>query len=189
MPRLGVAAVVRFGLTVGIFGAVVSWSYRHPRLYELLSPVESWAAGGTRWLLAWSGIEVERAGTVLSHSSGFAYNVGYRCTGLVVAAFLAVGLVALPLGRRARARGLIVGVPLVLAANLARLVSLFYVGVHRPAAFDIAHLVVWEGAMVLVILAVWFKCLGSIGGAAGGPPAAAGRGGPRAGPLERPGLA
>ena len=129
--RIGMVDVVRFGLVMGIFGAAVSWSYGYPRLYGLLSPVEGWTTDATRWLLAWSGIEVGRVGTVLSHPGGFAYDIGYRCTGLVVAAFLGVGLLALPLGWRARARGLIVGLPLVLAANLARLVGLFFVGVHR----------------------------------------------------------
>lgn len=161
--RIGMADVVRFGLVMGTFGAAVRWSYRHPGLYGLLAPVEGWTAGATRWLLAWSGIEVERAGTILSHPGGFACNVGYRCTGLVVAAFLAMGLLALPLGWRTRARGLIVGVPLVLAANLARLVSLFYVGVHRRDLFDVAHLVLWELAMVLVILGVWIGCAASRG--------------------------
>lgn len=182
--RIGMADVVRFGLAVGAFGAVVRWSYRHPGLYAFLSPVEGWTAGATRWLLAGSGIEVERAGTILSHPGGFAYNVGYRCTGLVVVAFLAVGLLALPLGWRARARGLMAGVPLVLAANLARLVSLFYVGVYRREAFDFAHLVLWEAAMVLVILAVWIGSSRGLADAAGAPPDAA----VRAGPPLQPGI-
>ena len=78
-------------------------------------------------------------------------------------------------------RGLIVGVPLVLAANLARLVSLFFIGVHRRQAFDFAHLVLWEAAMVLVILAVWIWCFASPGDAPGGAEAQAGDARHRAG--------
>lgn len=158
---------MRFGLVLGAFGAAVSWSYRHPRLYGLLAPVESWTTDATCWLLAWSGIEVERAGTVLSHPGGFSCDIGYRCTGVVVAAFLIAGLLALPLGWRSRARGVAVGVPLVLAVNLARLVSLYFVGVHWPEAFDFAHLVAWEAAMVLAILGVWIGCASRLGTPAG----------------------
>lgn len=150
--------ILRFGLSLALLGAAVIWSYGRPELYRLFGPVETWTAAATEWLLLRCGSDVERVGRALSHSGGFAYTIGYRCTGLVVAAFLAVGLLAAPLPRRIRLRGLIVGVPVVLAANLARLVSLFLVGVHWPAAFDFAHLTLWEGAMVLVILAVWAGC-------------------------------
>ena len=151
--------ILRFALLMAAFGGAVSWSYDHPGLYRHLAPAEGWTAAATHSLLLRTGIEVERAGTLLAHPAGFAYDLGYRCTGLVVAAFLVVGLMALPLPRGRRLWGLLVGVPVVMAANLARLVSLYFVGVHLPGAFDFAHLVLWEAAMVLLILAVWAACL------------------------------
>jgi exosortase/archaeosortase family protein len=169
--RIRPRQVVRFGLALAVCGAVVSWSYGHPELYRPLAPLEERTAEATEWLLCRSGIEVERAGSVLSHPAGFAYNLGYRCTGAAVFAFLAVGILVLPLSWRTRRRGLSVGILLVLVTNQARLVSLYYIGVHQPpAVFDFAHRVLWEAAMVGVILAVWLRCLRQGRSSAAGPP-------------------
>jgi len=39
--------------------------------------------------------------------------------------------------------------------NLVRLVSLFYVGTYMPQHLDVAHLVVWQGVMVLSVVVLW----------------------------------
>jgi len=71
------------------------------------------------------------------------------------AAVLAVAILASPGMWGAKQRGLVVGIPLVRAVNLLRLVHLFYLGIHVPRHFVLAHTLVWEGTMVLFTFVTW----------------------------------
>jgi exosortase/archaeosortase family protein len=81
--------------------------------------------------------------------------VYYRCTGLLPAAFVAVAVLAFPVPARLRWKGLVGGVPLVLAVNFARLVGLRAVGVELHRHFDVSHRVVGEWLIVLTVTAYW----------------------------------
>ena len=129
--------------------------YRSPRLTGALAPFERLTARLTAALVDVCGMEVERSGTVLRHPAGFAYEIYYACTGLFLAAVLVAGLLALPGPRRRKSAAALLGVAGVFALNQARLVSLFYLGVRRPAVFDFAHEVVWEGLMLGAVLWFW----------------------------------
>ncbi len=146
---------MRFAATLVLFGLAVAGFYRSPRLYGMLEPSELWTARITEKVLAVSGIEVERLGTILAHPAGFRYEIYYRCTGWVVAAFLLAGLFALPGGWRSKLWAAPLGVLLILAVNFIRLVSLFYIGVHYPGAFHFAHSVLWESGMILLAVLFW----------------------------------
>ena len=102
---------------------------------------------------------MHRQGAVLSHPGGFSYEIYYRCTGWIVAAFLAAGLIALPGGRRAKAWGMAIGASMVMTLNFARLVALFWIGVRLPQAFAFAHEVVGQAGMLLAVLAFWLAWL------------------------------
>ena len=147
--------LARFALALALFALALAGFYRSPGLTRMLEPSELWTAGVTERVLAVSGIEVERNGTILAHPGGFRYQIYYRCTGWMVAAFLLVGLFALPGGWHAKLGTAALGVLAVLALNFVRLVSLFYVGVHYPSAFHFTHSVVWEGAMILLAMLFW----------------------------------
>ena len=106
-------------------------------------------------VLRLGGWPVLTAGPVVAHPDGFAMEIYYRCTGLLPAAFLAVAVLAFPVGPGRRWRGLAGGVLLVLAVNLARLVALMVVGVSAPGYFDVAHRVVGEWLIILTVAAYW----------------------------------
>ncbi len=122
---------------------------------RLLDPLAGLVASVTQAVLQAIGIAAERAGTVLFVPGGFAYDVTIGCTGLLPAAVLAVAILASPGTWGAKQRGLVVGVPLLLTVNLLRLVHLFYLGIHAPHHFVLAHTLLWEGTMVLFTLVTW----------------------------------
>ena len=103
------------------------------------------------------GIDAARAGGILYVSGGFGYEITAGCTGLVAGTALSIAIVASPgtRGGAAKAWGVLLGVPLVLAVNLVRLAHLFYIGVHAPQRFALAHSVLWEGAVVLITFTTW----------------------------------
>ncbi len=122
---------------------------------RLLDPLAGLVASVTQGALQAIGIAAERAGTVLFVPGGFAYDITIGCTGLLPAAVLAVAILASPGTWGAKQRGLVVGVPLVLTVNLLRLVHLFYLGIHAPRHFVLAHTLLWEGTMVLFTFVTW----------------------------------
>ena len=50
---------------------------------------------------------------------------------------------------RRRLAGLVAGLLAIQALNLVRVVSLFWIGAHRPALFSASHTVLWQSAVVL----------------------------------------
>jgi len=145
----------RFALAVSFFVVALVAAYRHPVIFEPIGPAEHATAAAVAAVVRAVGVEVARTGNLLVHPSGFGFEVYHRCTGLVHSVLLVVGLLALPGRRRAKAIGIIAGVLLVLAANLARLVTLYLVAVHAPEALDFLHAVVWEALMLIVVLGCW----------------------------------
>jgi len=122
---------------------------------RLLDSLAGWVASLTQAGLHGIGIAAQRAGTLLYVPGGFAYEINIGCTGLLPAAVLAVAILAAPETRSAKGRGLLVGVPLLLTVNLLRLVHLFYIGIHAPGRFVVAHALLWEATLVLFTFATW----------------------------------
>jgi exosortase/archaeosortase family protein len=126
-----------------------------PPSVRLLDPLAGLVASLTQAALHAIGIAAQRAGTVLFVPGGFAYDITVGCTGLLPAVVLAAAILASPGTLDAKRRGLSVGVPLVLAVNLLRLVHLFYLGIHAPRVFVLAHSLVWEATLVLCTFVTW----------------------------------
>jgi exosortase/archaeosortase family protein len=146
---------LRFATVMAVFAGVVFLTYREEVLGALLTPVATVTAEMTLVMLRWAGMVGVRVATVISHPDGFAYEIYYRCTGFLPVAFVTLAILASPGPLRRKVIGLALGVPVLIVLNLTRLVHLFYVGVHSPAAFDFAHAVVWEGLLILAIFALW----------------------------------
>ncbi len=146
---------LRVGLVAASLLAAVLLTPRRPVLDPVLAPLDELTARVTAALLEWGGLEVDREGVVLSHASGFAYEIYWRCTGLLPGVFVAGLILASPGRARDRGVGAAAGAVIVLVVNFIRLVHLFQLGVRQPAAFAWAHSVLWEAAIVLLVLAVW----------------------------------
>ncbi len=146
---------IRFAALMIAFVGVVFLTYREGVLGSLLTPVTILTTRTTLALLQLSGIEVAQLGTVIYHPDGFAYEVYYRCTGVLPVGFLTVSILAYPGALPRKIIGLAAGVPFLVALNFARLVHLFHIGVQNPAIYDVAHKVLWESVIVLAVFGLW----------------------------------
>ncbi len=113
-------------------------------------------ASQVKLILAWLGVPVSQHAAALYIPGGFGYVIVIGCTGVVPATVLAIAVFASPATAATRAAGLVVAVPLVLLLNLLRLIHLFYVGVHDPQTFGLAHEVLWECAIAVFTVGIWF---------------------------------
>lgn len=146
----------RFALVVGPVTLALVGLYLARVELPFLAPLGVATAEIAGRILALSGIETLRAGDVLSHPSGFGYQVAYSCTGLFQWVFLVAGLLGLRLTGRSRWLRLLVGTGVLAAVNQLRLVVLFWLGLFAPHWFDFAHEVLFRSLMLAVVLLVWF---------------------------------
>lgn len=152
-----------FRLVVGVAGAVgvVLALELAPALQRLLDPLDILLARATEHLLTSMDMAVLRSGTVLTHPDGFGYRVGYECSGIRPAAVIAMMIFVVRATACQRVVGILLALVIIEALNLGRLVHLYWLGVHQPEAFWMAHHVTWNiiaVSAVLVYLAVWL-CL------------------------------
>lgn len=89
------------------------------------------------------------------HSERFSLSVVTACTGLFTTGVFVVAVLAFPARWRAKAIGVALGIASISVLNVVRLVSLFLIGVHAPAVFDRAHLLVWQSLLILLALLLW----------------------------------
>ncbi len=147
----------RFIVKVSTYMVLFLVVYRDDLLGRLLSPWEELTAQMTLVLLHFLKVEAVRLGSQIYHPGGFAYEINYRCTAVLVAAILAVLTAATPASVRSKLVGLCVGIPVLVGLNLIRLIQLFHTGVFHPALFELAHGLVWELILMLATLGIWWR--------------------------------
>lgn len=147
---------VRFVMKAATFMTLFLLVYRDDLLGRLLGPWEELTARMTLALLHFLKVEALRLGSQIHHPGGFAYEIYYRCTAVLVTALLAALTVATPASVRSKLIGLSVGIPVLVALNLIRLVHLFHTGVFNPDLFDLAHGLVWELILISATLGLWW---------------------------------
>jgi len=89
------------------------------------------------------------AGSVSTH----VIRVADGCNGLHVSILLWAAVAAFPASLARKVKGLAAGTAIIHAANLLRVISLFYLEPHGGAWFDFAHLYLWEALIVLGVFA------------------------------------
>ena len=99
---------------------------------------------------------VERDGKQLTNPGG-SITVARGCDALAPTALFLTAVLASPAAFRFKWRGLIVGVLILMAANVARIVTLFLTRVHWQEAFDVMHLDIWQGLFILLAIFLWWR--------------------------------
>jgi len=85
-------------------------------------------------------------------STGF--TIIAECTGYTAIALFFSVVVAYPSPVLKKLIGLAVGIPLIVAFNMLRLVIMALVLAHRPQYFELAHLYFWQIALIIFVVAI-----------------------------------
>jgi exosortase H (IPTLxxWG-CTERM-specific) len=78
-----------------------------------------------------------------------------ECTGVYEAVLLSAALLAFPASWGKTAIGFLLGLPLIYALNLARIVLLLCVGRWLPGAFELMHVYFWQVTMIAMVSGLW----------------------------------
>jgi len=93
----------------------------------------------------------------------YSMDIAMGCDGVEASCLYLAGVLAFPTSWRARLIGLAIGVLLIQAINLARLVGLYYVGMYLPSVADQIHDYVAQTIVILLSTAVlifWLERFG-----------------------------
>jgi exosortase/archaeosortase family protein len=124
--------------------------------------VEHGLARVTSWILNALGHRTVVAGSTV-FSDSFGITVVTACTGVFTLGLYLIAVSAFPTGWRSRLIGCGLGVGGILAINIVRLVSLYYIGVHLPAFLDPAHQLIWQSVLIVFAVALWLLWAGRWG--------------------------
>ena len=78
-----------------------------------------------------------------------------ECTGVYEAVLLGAALLAFPTSWGKTAVGFLLGLPLIYALNVLRIVMLLFVGRYFPHAFDFMHIYFWQVTMIAMVAGTW----------------------------------
>lgn len=121
---------------------------------HVIEPFTGWIARASGVSLNFLGQGVTREGTAL-RSARFAVNIRNGCNGVEAMVIFLAAVVAFPAPWRARGIGLLLGVLVIQAVNLVRVIALFLTGAYFPAWFDSSHTVIWQGLVILTAVLLW----------------------------------
>jgi len=96
---------------------------------------------------------------VRSTTNGFAVAIESGCNGIEACIVLVAAILAFRAPWRRKVAGVLGGVLAVQLANVVRVVSLFYVGQWSLAAFEWAHLYVWQALIMVDAMVFWLLWL------------------------------
>jgi exosortase H (IPTLxxWG-CTERM-specific) len=123
----------------------------------LAPPIVPWIDAFTRSIAAVSGLVIRMGGgrvnvlnqTLTAPATGFSLAVMYGCNGINVMIMLWSAQLAWPSNNWIKKlKGMLLGALAIQAANILRIVSLFYLGQWSQTWFEWMHLYVWEILMV-----------------------------------------
>ena len=89
-------------------------------------------------------------------SPRFSMQIVRGCDALEPLALFLSACLAFPVARRwAKVFGMVLGALCLEVTNVARMVTLFYVGVYHPKYFQMMHLEVWQAVFIVLAVAYW----------------------------------
>jgi exosortase/archaeosortase family protein len=126
--------------------------------YEFIvdsAPFNAYVAAGNRLAagaLSLGGQQATASGNVLS--AGFSMSVRTGCDGIQTMGVLAIAVALLPGTPTRKVIGILAGIVAIALLNTVRLASLLWTGAHFPDYFQVLHVHVWPG--LLVVFAVLY---------------------------------
>jgi len=105
---------------------------------------------------------MDGAGAILRSPGGFGVEMRDGCNGINVTVLLWAAILAFPAPWKLKAYGLAVGTLAIQLLNVARFISLFYIGQYSATWFEFAHAYLWETLLILDTMVVFWLWVGRV---------------------------
>lgn len=134
--------------------------YSNPLLDRIIFiPLANFYALISGKVLAVFGYTNMVVGDIISSPSYFSVSVKKGCDAAEPMAIFISGILAFRSRFRQKLIGLAIGLPVMFALNIIRVVTLYMFGIHFPELFETMHLAIWQVAFILVAIALWYLWL------------------------------
>jgi len=145
-----------FGGLIGLFYAVFLLPpNEYPRVGKFFTTYLSFYARVSGSVLSILGHDITVIGQSIS-SPEFRVQVVRGCDAIEATALFVAAVIASPVALRWKIPGVLCGMVLLGVFNLARIVSLFYIGIHcSKKTFDTVHVEVWQPVFILLAVCLW----------------------------------
>jgi exosortase/archaeosortase family protein len=153
---------LRFGLKFAAIAGLLFSVYAFP--FELFGAKQDWLHGylAAYARLAGGALGLVERGLVVDGTyiqGRFAMQIVRNCDAADVNILFVSALLAFPGAWKAKAWLLLGGVGALVAANVLRICSLYYVGVFAPERFKVVHEEVWPLVLVVFTVVVFLGCV------------------------------
>ncbi len=157
---------VRYLLTFGgLTGAGIAALLIEPVDNHLVIPFTNGLATFCAFVIRlFGGHATANDGTLMLASGMGGVRVESGCNGVEVSILLAAAILAFPAPLRSRLTGAAIGILLLQAINLVRIISLLYLSAYSKSWFDFFHLYLWDAVIMLdglVIFLSWHRWHGA----------------------------
>jgi exosortase H (IPTLxxWG-CTERM-specific) len=139
-----------FGVLLGAYYALILLPASDRALYEYLR-INARLANAILNALG----QITQVDETTIRSADMSVSVRRGCDAIEPAWFFCAAVLAFPAPWRRKWFPLIAGTAVVLALNLARIVSLFLIGRWWPRFFPMAHLELWPAAFIVTAVLLW----------------------------------
>ena len=116
--------------------------------------VAEWTADMTSRALNLAGTSTRVDGTIIA-SDSFAVSIVAECTAVGPLVLFIGAVLAYPSTLRSKVLGAVLGLTVLTAVNLVRIMSLFWIGSAYPQYLSLAHLLVWQTAIIVLAVVLW----------------------------------
>jgi len=145
--------ILLFGLLTLLF-----WEFSFTQTFNavVMSPCAAVMANLSFFLLKALGQSVTLSHTIIS-SPWVSLEITDNCNGIYPVWYFTAAVISFPAAFARKLPAILLGAPLLLAVNVVRIVSLYFMKLTEPAWFDWVHFQVWPALFILVtVCAGWF---------------------------------
>lgn len=126
----------------------------------VIQPFTGWLAHISAAMIMPFDDAVVATGRIIEHTDAqFAVSIESGCNGVEAAIVLIAGVLAFPANWRQKLAAILLGFLAIQVLNLARIISLFYLGQWNLEVFTWTHLYLWPVLIMLDVLLVFFVYL------------------------------
>jgi exosortase H (IPTLxxWG-CTERM-specific) len=149
MPRFVIAFTA---VLVGLF----TLEMLEPVQAAVIQPFTGWLASLSAAIIMPFDDAVVASGRIIEHTTAqFAVSIESGCNGVEATIVLIAGVIAFPASWKQRVIAIALGFLAIQVANLARIISLFYLGQWNLDIFTWTHLYLWPVLIMLDVLVVF----------------------------------
>ena len=147
-----------FIFSILVFGIFSFWLTSQESFDKFAQPLLNVYATISNWILLALG-QGTRASSESIFSSDFSIQIKKGCDAVAPMILYTLSIVFFPVKWKFKPRGILIGIALLFALNIVRIVTLYLTGKYIPSVFDIMHTDIWQILFIVFTLYLWLVWL------------------------------